>query len=385
MAKRDYYEVIGVDRSASADQIKSAYRKLALKYHPDRNPDNEAAEESFKEAAEAYEVLSDNDKRSRYDRFGHQGVSNDFGAGGFQWNNFSHASDFEDVLGSVFGGGGIFGDLFGSGGRARSRSGPQRGADLQVKLPLALEEIAQGVKKTIRLKRLEACGTCRGSGAAGGNASKTCPTCRGAGEVRQVSQSFFGSVVNVTACSTCQGEGSVIDQPCRACHGEGREQKTVTVNVDIPAGASNGNYMTLRDQGNLGPRGGPSGDVIVLIEEQEHKHFDRVEDDVVYELPISFGQAALGSSVEVPTLSGKVSLKIPEGTQSGKIFRLKGEGIPHLNGYGNGDQLVKVHVWTPTNLDANEKQIFRDLAEMNGGKAPAHDKGFFERLKDMLE
>ena len=384
MAKRDYYEVIGVDRSASADQIKSAYRKLALKYHPDRNPDNEAAEESFKEAAEAYEILSDNDKRSRYDRLGHQGVSNDFGSGGFQWNNFTHASDFEDILGNVFGGGGIFGDLFG-GGSARRRSGPQRGADLQVKLPLTLEEIAQGIKKTIRLKRLEACGTCRGTGAEGGNASRTCPTCRGAGEVRQVSQSFFGSVVNVTACSTCQGEGSVIERPCKACQGEGREQKTVTVNVDIPAGASNGNYMTLRGQGNLGPRGGPSGDVIVLIEEQEHKHFDRVDDDVVYELPISFGQAALGSSVEVPTLSGKVSLKIPEGTQSGKAFRLKGEGIPHLNGYGNGDQLVKIHVWTPTNLDAREKQIFRDLAEMNGGKAPAHDKGFFERMKEMLE
>ncbi len=386
MAKRDYYEVLGVDRSTSDDAIKKAYRKLALQFHPDRNPDDTAAEESFKEAAEAYEVLSDNDKRARYDRFGHQGVSNDFGSGGFQWDNFTHASDFEDILGSVFGGGGgIFGDLFGGGGRGRRRSGPQRGADLQVKLPLTLEDIAKGVKKTIRLKRLEACETCRGTGAEGGNASKTCPGCRGTGEVRQVSQSFFGSVVNVTTCSTCRGEGTVIDKPCKSCQGEGREQKTVTVTVDIPAGASNGNYMTLRGQGNLGPRGGPTGDVIVLIEEQEHENFDRVDDDVIYELPISFSQAALGAAVEVPTLSGRVSLQIPEGTQSGKVFRLKNEGIPHLNEYGNGDQLVKIHVWTPTKLDSREKELFRQLGDMDSGKAPDHDKGFFSRLKEMLE
>lgn len=382
MAKRDYYEVLGVDRSASSDEIKRAYRKLALQFHPDRNPDDKKAEENFKETAEAYEVLSDDDKRARYNQFGHQGVANDFGTGGFQWNNFTHAADFEDILGNVFGGD-IFGDIFGGGGRRR-RSGPQRGADLQVKLPLTLEEIANGVKKTIRLNRLEPCESCQGTGAAGGNASKSCSTCRGTGEVRQVSQSFFGSVVNVTTCGTCRGDGTVIDRPCSTCQGEGRKQKTVTVNVDIPAGASTGNYMTLRGQGNVGPRGGPAGDVIVLIEEQAHPKFDRQDDDVLYELPISFSQAALGASIEVPTLTGKVKLNIPVGTQSGKVFRLRGKGVPHLNGYGTGDQLVKVHVWTPSPLGDHERKLFQELAKMDGGKAPAHDKSFFERLKEML-
>ena len=236
MAKRDYYEVLGVDRSVSNDEVKRTYRKLAMKYHPDRNPDDKAAEEKFKEAAEAYEVLSDKDKRQRYDQFGHQGVASDFGASGFQWSNFSHAGDFEDVLGNLFGGG-VFGDLFG-GGRGRRRGGPQRGDDLQLPLKLTLEELAKGVGKTIRLKRLASCESCNGSGAAAGSRPVTCPTCRGAGEVRQMSQSFFGSVMNVSACPTCRGEGKTIDKPCHACRGEGRQEVTVTVKVDIPAGAA---------------------------------------------------------------------------------------------------------------------------------------------------
>ena len=383
MAKRDYYEVLELEKSASDDDVKGAYRRMAKKFHPDRNPGDKAAEDKFKEAAEAYEVLSDKDKRSRYDRFGHQGVTNDFGSGGFQWSNFSHAGDFEDILGNLFGGG-VFGDLFG-GSRGRRRGGPQRGSDLQVRLPLALEELATGVSKTIRLKRLGPCDTCHGTGAAGSSRPLSCPTCKGAGEIRQMSQSFFGSVMNVSTCPTCRGEGSVIEKPCAGCGGEGRQHLSVTVKVDIPAGAADGNYMTLRGQGHAGPRNGPSGDVLVVISEQEHSDFERQEDDIIFELPISFSQAALGDQVEVPTLTGKVRLTIPEGTQSGKVFRLKNKGMPHLNAHGAGDQLVKVHVWTPKDLSDREKTIFRELAELSGGKAPERDKGFFDRLKEMLD
>ncbi|MBI4552908.1 MAG: molecular chaperone DnaJ [Candidatus Latescibacteria bacterium] len=384
MAKRDYYEVLGLDRNASPEEIKKAYRQMALKYHPDRNPDDKDAEDKFKEAAEAYEVLSDADKRVRYDRYGHQGVTSDFGAGGFQWTHFSHMGDFDDILGSFFGRSGtIFGDLFGT-ARTGRRAGPQRGSDLQVKVQLTLEEIAKGLQRTISLKRLEGCETCHGSGAKPGSGQKTCPVCRGTGEVRQVSQSFFGSVINVAVCAQCRGEGKVIEQPCPTCRGEGRVQKSVTLNVRIPAGVSSGNYIPLREQGNVGPRGGPPGDVIVLIEEEEHPHFDRHGNDIVYELPISFSQAALGDAMEVPTLTGKVKLHIPPGTQPGKVFRMRGKGIPHLNGYGNGDQLVKVIVWTPTNLGEREKKLFRELATLEGGKAPAADKSFFERLKEAL-
>jgi molecular chaperone DnaJ len=383
MAKRDYYDVLGVDQSAADDEIKRSYRKLAMKYHPDRNPDNKEAEENFKEAAEAYEILSDKDKRQRYNQFGHQGVASDFGDGGFQWSNFSHAGDFEDVLGNLFGGG-IFGDLFGGGGRGRRRGGPQRGADLQLPLKLTLEELAGGVNKTIRIKRLASCESCNGSGAAAGSRPVTCPMCKGAGEVRQMSQSFFGSVMNVSACPTCRGEGKTVDKPCLTCRGEGRQEVTVTVKVDIPAGAADGNYMTLQSQGHVGPRGGPSGDVLVIIQEEAHPHFERQDDDVLYEFPISFSQAALGDQVEIPTLTGKVRLSVPEGTQSGKVFRLRGKGMPHLNGHGQGDQLVKVTVWTPTKLTDKEKGLLEELAQLEGGKAPKHDKGFFDRLKEEL-
>lgn len=384
MAKHDYYDILEIDRDATPEDIKKAYRKMALKYHPDRNPDNKEAEEKFKAAAEAYEILGDPDKRARYDRYGHQGVTNDFGAGGFQWTNFSHASDFEDILGSFFGRSGtIFGDLFGT-ARTGRRAGPQRGSDLQVKVHLILEEIAKGVQKTIPLRRLETCQTCHGSGAKPGSGQKTCSACRGTGEIRQVSQSFFGSVVNVTVCAHCRGEGKVIEQPCSECHGEGRVLASVTLNVRIPAGVSSGNYIPLREQGNVGPRGGPAGDVIVLIEEEDHPDFERHENDIVYELPISFSQAAMGDSVEVPTLTGKVKLHLPPGTQSGKVFRLRGKGIPHLNGYATGDQLVKVIVWTPTNLGDREKKLFRELATLEGGKVPSRDKSFFERLRETL-
>lgn len=360
MAKRDYYEVLGVDRSVSNDEVKRTYRKLAMKYHPDRNPDDKAAEEKFKEAAEAYEVLSDKDKRQRYDQFGHQGVASDFGAGGFQWSNFSHAGDFEDVLGNLFGGG-VFGDLFG-GGRSRRRGGPQRGADLQLPLKLTLEELAKGAAKTIRLKRLTSCESCNGSGAAAGSRPVTCPTCRGAGEVRQMSPSGFVQMINVGTCPECRGEGMVIEDPCRTCRGGGRQEKKVDLKTEIPAGIAAGQTLMMRGQGHAGPRGGSAGDVLVIIQEEPHPHFKRQDADVLYELPISFSQAALGDKVEIPTLTGKVRLTIPESTQSGRVFRLRGKGIPHLNGNGQGDQRVHIHVQTPTKLDKRQRELFKELS-----------------------
>jgi molecular chaperone DnaJ len=380
MNKQDYYDTLGVARSASEDEIKKAYRKLAMQYHPDRNPDDKAAEEKFKTAAEAYEVLSDPDKRTRYDRFGHQGVASDFGSGGFQWADFSHAGDFEDILGNLFGGG-IFGDLFG--GRSRGRAS-NRGEDLRVNLKLTLEELAQGVSKTIRIKRYVPCESCGGIGAADRNSVRTCSTCHGQGQVQQRASSLFGVVMNVTTCPNCQGQGKIIDRPCSACEGQGRQMKTVTLKVDIPTGAGDGNYMRLQGQGHAGIRGGPAGDVLVVIEQEPHEFFERQDDDVIYVMPLSFSQAALGDQVEVPTLSGKVRLAIPPGTQFGKVFRLRGKGMPHLNGYGQGDQLVKVIVWTPTELTGREKELYQELSSLNSGKTPENDRGFFNRIREEL-
>ena len=380
MAKQDYYDTLGVARSASEDEIKKAYRKLAMQYHPDRNPGDEAAEDKFKTAAEAYEVLSNPEKRTRYDRFGHQGVASDFGSGGFQWTDFTHAGDFEDILGNLFGGS-IFGDLFG--GRVRGR-GNGRGADLRVNLKLTLEELSQGASKTIRIKRYVPCDLCQGSGAADRNGVRTCPTCQGQGQVHQRSSSLFGVVMNVTTCPNCQGQGKTIDRPCGPCEGQGRQMKTVTVKVDIPIGAGDGNYMRLQGQGHAGVRGGSAGDVLVVIEQETHEFFERHEDDIIYVMPLSFSQAALGDKVEVPTLTGKVRLSIPQGTQSGKVFRLRGKGMHHLNGYGQGDQLVKVIVWTPTELTGRDKELFRELSQSDSGKAPVHDRGIFNRIREDL-
>ena len=380
MAKQDYYDTLGVARSASEDEIKKAYRKLAMQYHPDRNPGDEAAEERFKTAAEAYEVLSDPEKRTRYDRFGHQGVASDFGSGGFQWTDFTHAGDFEDILGNLFGGS-ILGDLFG--GRTRGR-GNGRGADLRVNLKLTLEELAQGVSKTIRIKRYMPCDLCQGSGAADRNSVRTCPTCQGQGQVHQRSSSLFGVVMNVTTCPNCQGQGKTIDRPCGPCEGQGRQMKTVTVKVDIPIGAGDGNYMRLHGQSHAGVRGGAAGDVLVVIEQEPHEFFERQDDDIIYVMPLSFSQAALGDKVEVPTLTGKVRLSIPPGTQSGKVFRLRGKGMSHLNGYGQGDQLVKVIVWTPTKLTGRDRELFQELSQSDSGKAPVNDRGIFNRIREEL-
>ncbi len=381
MSKRDYYDVLGLQRGATDGDIKKAYRKQAMKYHPDRNAGDEQAAARFKEAAEAYEVLGDAQKRQVYDQYGHAGLGGPFQGGGFQWSDFTHATDFEDIfsnLDDVFGGG-ILGDLF---GRRGGRRGPQRGEDLRIPLRLTLEEIASGVQKRIRFARMDRCDTCAGSGARSGAAARTCSVCNGMGQVRQATRSLFGQFVNVTVCPQCNGEGKVIGDRCLECGGDGRMKKTVSLSVNIPAGVTDGNYIPLRGQGSVGPRDGAAGDCMVLIEEAEHEHFERHGNDILYELPISFSQAALGAEVTVPTLNSRAEMKIPAGTQSGQVFRLKGKGIPELNGYGTGDQLVRVMVWTPARLNEEEKALFRQLADFENVQPPEGGKGLFDRMKE---
>lgn len=358
MAKRDYYDVLGVSRTASDDEVKQAYRKLAKRFHPDQNPGKAAAEEKFKEAAEAYEVLSDKDKRSKYDQFGHEGVATDFGAGGFQWSNFSHAGDFEDILGNLFGGG-----LFGGSAR-RTSSGVRPGADVEIRLPLTLEDLYTGMKKTLRIKRQEACGVCHGSGASAGSSAKTCPQCRGAGEQRQPTRSPFGTVMTVDTCSKCRGTGKISDRPCQPCLGSGRREIQVTLAVEIRAGSAAGQVLALRGQGNAGSGGGRPGDALIHIVEMPHGHFKRQDDDVLYEMPVSFSEAALGGKKDIPTLNGRVRVTIPAGTQSGRILRLRGKGMPHASGHGHGDFLAMVMVKTPTDLTVRTRQLFDELATL---------------------
>jgi molecular chaperone DnaJ len=379
MAKRDYYDVLGVSRGASTDEIKKAYRKQALKYHPDRNPGNKDAEEKFKEATEAYEVLRDSDKRSRYDQFGHAGVT---GAGAEGFGGFSGGFDLSDALRAFmrdFGGFGGFDDFFGAGtrGRGRGRRAAPRGNDLQVRLALRLGEIAKGVSKKIKVTKLVPCSKCEGSGSNEGSGKETCPTCHGTGEVRQASRSLFGQFINISTCSKCGGEGSIIKNPCPACGGEGRVKGSKSVEVKIPAGVTTGNYITLEGQGDVGPRGGSPGDLVILIEELEHEIFERHGEDILCDLPVSFSQLALGDRIEIPTLDGKAVLKIPPGTHSHKIFRLKGKGIPHLHSYGRGDQLVRLIAWTPQGLSKREREIFEELEKAVKDKPPSCGKKIY--------
>lgn len=384
MAKRDYYEVLGVGRNADKDELKKAYRKLAMQYHPDRNPGNKEAEEKFKEAAEAYEILSHDDKKAKYDRFGHDGLR---GNSGFSSQGFTDINDIFSHFSDIFGGGGgsIFDDFFGGGSQRgrRRRSGGTPGADLRVTLKLNLEEIASGISKKIKIKKQVKCDQCGGTGAEKSSSLKTCPVCNGAGEVKSVSRSVFGQFVNITTCNNCNGEGTVIDTPCRKCMGDGRFNDEVLLNIDVPAGVHEGNYMTLRDQGNAGKRGGPNGSVIVVFEETPHKNFMRDEDDVIYNLFINYPQAALGTEAEVPTLNGKAVLKIDSGTQPGKFLKMKGKGIKHLNSSGTGDQIVKINVAVPHKVNSKEKELLEQLAEMPNVKdsSKEQEKGFFKRFK----
>jgi len=389
MSQRDYYEILGVPRDASKEEIKKAYRKLALKYHPDRNPGNKAAEEKFKEAAVAYEVLSDDEKRSRYDRYGHEGMRP-----GYDFHGFTDINEifraFSDIFGSGFGGS-IFDEVFTTGRpRSRTRVEGTPGSDLKVRLKLTLEEIADGVEKKIKIKKWRKCETCGGSGARPGSGRTTCPTCGGTGEIRHVQRSVFGQFVNITTCGTCEGEGTVIRDLCSACGGEGRTQGETTIKVNVPAGVSEGNYIPLRGQGNAGRRGGPAGDLIVAIEEEKHPYFTRDGDDIIYKLLISYPEAALGAEVEVPTLNGRALLKIEPGTQPGQVLRMREKGIGHLNSYGRGDQLVQIDVWIPKRLTSREKELLKELASGDNIKPSESDKkshagkGFFDKVKDVF-
>ncbi|MFI5236672.1 MAG: molecular chaperone DnaJ [Ignavibacteriales bacterium] len=380
MTKRDYYEVLGITRNASKDEIKKAYRKLAMQYHPDRNPGNKEAEDKFKEAAEAYEILSNDEKKNNYDRFGHEGVrGSTFGSEGFSSVNdiFSHFSD-------IFGGSSIFDDFFGGSqrGRSRRRGSGTPGADLRVSLKLTLEEIAAGTSKKIKIKKHVQCSVCNGTGAQAGTSLKTCPVCNGSGEVKSVSRSVFGQFVNITACNNCNGEGQVVDSPCKNCMGDGRVQDEVTIKIDVPAGVQDGNYMSMKGEANSGKRGGPPGDIIVVFQEIKHPNFIRENDDIIYNLFITFTEAALGSEVEVPTLTGKAMLKIDAGTQPGKLLKMKGKGIRHLNYSGSGDQIVRVNVAIPQKLSSKEKELLKQLSEMPNIKSSSEteEKKFFSRF-----
>lgn len=383
---RDYYDILGVDRKASQDDIKKAYRKKALKYHPDRNPDDPEAEQKFKEAAEAYAVLSDEQKRRQYDQFGHQGLGANAGAGGAggAYGGFSNVEDIFDAFGDIFGGFGGFGDIFGGGRRtSRRRSrGNQRGSDLKIRLKLTLEEIASGATKRLKVRRLERCDTCNGTGAREGSSPKQCPVCHGSGEIRQATQSIFGQMVNVRECSNCDGTGQVIEDLCRTCGGSGLVKKEVTLSVDVPAGVANGNYMTLRGEGNKGPHGGPPGNLVVLFEEKSHKYFTRKGDDILLEAKVSFTQAALGDEIRVPTLEGEASLKIPAGIQSGKVLRMRKKGLPALESSRRGDQLVQIQVVTPQKLSDEEVKLFKELGKHDQTHLNNGEEGFFDKVKN---
>ncbi|MCB0699786.1 MAG: molecular chaperone DnaJ [Chitinophagales bacterium] len=388
MSKRDYYEVLGVSKGASADEIKKSYRKIAMKYHPDRNPGDADAEDKFKEAAEAYDVLSDADKKARYDQFGHAGMSGAggggrYGGGGMNMEDiFSNFGDIfgDDVFGSFFGGGG---------GRSRGPRRGTRGANLRVKLKMSYSEIANGASKKIKVKKYIPCNTCGGSGAKDSASVQTCGSCGGSGQVRKVQSTFLGQMQTVTTCPTCNGEGTQIKNKCTSCKGEGRVYGEETITIDIPAGVHDGMQLSMSAAGNAGERGGPPGDLLILIEEEKHPHLRRNDLDVIYQLHLSFPDVVSGTHVEVPTIDGKAKIKIPAGTQSGKIFRLKGKGFPGFQSYEKGDQLVEVNVWTPQTLTAEEQAMLEKLSKSpnfkpseTAAKAKDEERSFFDKIKD---
>jgi molecular chaperone DnaJ len=371
--KRDYYDVLGVSRNCSAEEIKRSFRKLAHKYHPDKNSDKSAAER-FKEINEAYEVLSDPERRESYDRFGHAGET--FGQG------------FDSDIFRGFGGGigDIFETFFGGTGGGRSRSGPQRGSDVRYHLTIEFEEAVFGCEKEIEIHRTEYCSKCKGTGCKPGSNPVKCPECNGSGEVRQVQRSFFGQFVNVTICLRCGGSGHITSDPCTHCNGSKYEKKTRRTVISIPAGVDEGSQIRMSGEGNAGSNGGGPGNLYITISVKEHKIFRRHGDDILYDVPITFPQAALGDEIEIPTVDGSVPLKIPPGTQSGRIIQLKGKGIPHLRGGGRGDQMVAVYVITPESLTNEQKKLLAELLKTMGpATMPKKDKGFFNRIRDAFE
>ncbi|WP_066636480.1 molecular chaperone DnaJ [Desulfolucanica intricata] len=372
MAKRDYYEALGVSRNASADEIKKAYRKLARKYHPDANPGDKEAEAKFKEIAEAYAVLQDPDKKAAYDRYGHAAFDQQqgFGGGGFDFGGFGDMGGLGDIFDMFFGGGG------------RTRRGPEKGSDLRMEMEISFEEAAFGVERDIKIPRTESCTTCGGSGAAPGTKPKTCGTCGGTGQVQFAQNTPFGRIVQSRTCDKCRGAGKIIDKPCQTCHGSGQVRRSRSIHVKIPAGVDNGSRLRLAGEGEGGVRGGPPGDLYVYLRVRPHKLFRRDGNDVICEIPITFTQAALGDEFYVDTLDGKEKIKVPEGTQTGTVFRLRGKGIPNLNGYGRGDQHVRVKVVTPTKLTEKQKDLLREFSLLGGKNVYGTEKGFFEKMKD---
>ena len=381
MGKRDYYEILGVSKNATPEEIKKAYRKIAIKYHPDKNPDDPSAEDKFKEAAEAYEVLSNAEKKQRYDRFGHQGMNGGgFGGGGMNMD------DIFSQFGDIFGGGGSPFESFFGGGSGRGGSRRRKGSNLRIKLKLNLEEIANGVEKKIKVKRHVTCSTCDGNGSKNGSSMQTCTMCGGNGQVRKVVNTMLGQMVSSSTCPNCQGEGKIVTDSCEICKGDGRVMEEEVIPIKIPAGVSEGMQLSMQGKGNVPVRGGIPGDLLIVIEEEEHDVLKREGNNVVYDLYISFVDAALGTSVEVPTIDGVVKIKIEPATQSGKILRLRGKGIQDINGYGKGDQLIHVNIWTPKQLTKEEKEILESLRTSDNfipspGK---NEKGFFDKMKEFF-
>ena len=382
MSKRDYYEVLGVSKGASESEIKKAYRKMALKYHPDKNPGDKEAEEKFKEAAEAYEILSNAEKRQRYDQYGHAGVGGAAGANGFHMSMDDIFSQFGDIFGDAFGG--AFGGFGGFGGTRQRRRRVNKGSNLRVKVKLTLAEIAKGTEKKIKVSKYVSCNSCNGTGSKAGSSYATCSTCHGTGSVTRITNTFLGQMQTSSTCPACGGEGQTIVSKCPVCAGDGIVKGEEVISIKIPAGVEDGMQLSMSGKGNAGARGGIPGDLIILIEEQEDKNFVRDGRNILYDAFISFTDASLGATIDVPTLDGKARIKIAPGTQAGKVLRLKGKGLPSLNSYGNGDLLVNINVWTPKSLTKEEREILEKL-----GKSPnfipdpsVRDKSFFSRMRE---
>ncbi|RDC56570.1 molecular chaperone DnaJ [Pedobacter chinensis] len=387
MSKRDYYDVLGVSKSAPADEIKKAYRKMAIKYHPDKNPGDKTAEDKFKEAAEAYEVLSSPEKRQRYDQFGHAGVGSS-ASGGYGGGSMNMDDIFSN-FGDIFGGHNPFESFFGGGG-GQQRGGGRRvakGSNLRIKVKLTLEEIAHGAEKKIKVNKLIVCKTCDGSGAKDKSSVSTCGTCGGSGQVRRVTNTILGQMQTASTCPTCNGSGQQITAKCNVCHGDGVVRGEETITINIPAGVSEGMQLSMSGKGNAAPNGGIPGDLIILIEETPHETLKREGNNIVYDLHLSFVDAALGMSIEVPTIDGKAKIKIEPGTQSGKLLRLKGKGLPEVNSYHRGDEIIHINIWTPKALSSDERNTLEKLRESPNFKPQPgkNDKSFFERMKEYFE
>lgn len=375
MSKRDYYEVLGINKNATDEEIKKAYRKLAMQYHPDRNAGDKSAEEKFKEINEAYEVLNDSEKRERYDQYGHAGVDPNMGGGGFGGFGGFSGGDYGDIFGDIF-------NMFGGGGFGQARNGPQKGSDIRVNINITFEEAAFGCEKKIKLTRKEKCSQCGGSGAKEGSNVKTCDRCGGSGQIRVTQKSILGMMQTVKVCDKCHGEGTIIDTPCTKCNGSGIENAERQITVKIPAGVDTGSVLPLRGEGNVGYKGGKTGDVYIYINVKAHEFFKRDGSDVYITVPITYAQAALGDEIKVPTLEGRVKLKIPEGTQTGTTFKIKGKGIQSINGFGKGSQFVTVNIEVPKKLNEKQKSALREFDKLTPSDSHEQHKSFWGKVKD---